>query len=257
MYPELFGFIDTYSVMILIGVLFCLWFLSLYLKKKNYPKQAIYAIELNAIVAILVGVVTGLLFQNLYDFIEKGSAYTWTWAMTFYGGLIGGVASFLIGYFAILRRKHFPMVSELLVIAPSCICIAHGIGRIGCFLAGCCYGKETDAWYGVRFPGMDHKVIPTNLFEAIFLIALALLLLILALKEKGIFNFGIYMVAYGVWRFIVEFWRGDHRGEFIGNLSPSQFWSIVLFVGGVAYFVIMGVLLAKGKAPKPKDHAAS
>lgn len=250
MYPSLFGIIDTYSLMILIGVVLCLWFLSMYLKKKEYPMKAIYSLQLNAIVAVLVGVVTGILFQNLYDAIEKGSEYHWTFAMTFYGGLIGGVISFLVGYFAILRRKYFPMVQDLLVIAPACITIAHGLGRIGCFLAGCCYGKQTDAWYGVLFPGMTHKVIPTNLFEAIFLIILALILLFLALKGKGAFNFGIYMIAYGIWRYVIEEFRGDDRGSFVGSISPSQFWSIVMFVGGIAFIAVMTVLINKKKKEK-------
>lgn len=248
MYPSLFGFIDTYSIAILIGVILCLWFLSIYLKRKKFPMKAIYSLQLNAIVAILTGIITAILFQNLYDLIEKGSEYHWTFAMTFYGGLIGGVISFLIGYFGIIRRKYFPMVKDLLIIAPACIAIAHGFGRIGCFLAGCCYGKETDAWFGILFPGMTHKVIPTNLFEAIFLILLALFLLFLALKGKGVFNFGIYMTTYGVWRFIIEFFRGDDRGSFIGNLTPSQFWSVVLFIGGIAYFIVIGVLLHKDKS---------
>lgn len=248
MYPSLFGFIDTYSIAILIGVILCLWFLSIYLQRKKFPMKAIYSLQLNAIVAILVGIITAILFQNLYDLIAKGSEYHWTFAMTFYGGLIGGVISFLIGYFGIIRRKYFPMVKDLLIIAPACITIAHGFGRIGCFLAGCCYGKETDAWFGVLFPGMTQKVIPTNLFEAIFLILLALLLLFLALKRKGVFNFGIYMTTYGVWRFIIEFFRGDDRGSFIGSLTPSQFWSVVLFIGGIAYFIVMGVLLHKDKS---------
>ena len=250
MYPNLFGFIDTYSLSILVGVLFCLWFLHLFLKRKDYPKKAILSLQLNAIVAILVGIVTGILFQNLYDLIEKGSKYQWTFAMTFYGGLIGGVISFLVGYFGVIRRRYFPMVKELLVIAPACITIAHGFGRIGCFLAGCCYGKETDAWYGVLFPGMSHKVIPTNLFEALFLIVLSLILLFLALKGIGKLNFGIYMISYGVWRYVIEEFRGDHRGSFIGSITPSQFWSIVMVVGGVAFVAVMTILeLRKKKNP--------
>ena len=105
MYPNLFGFIDTYSLSILVGVLFCLWFLHLFLKRKDYPRKAILSLQLNAIGAILVGIVTGILFQNLYDLIEKGSEYQWTFAMTFYGGLIGGVISFLVGYFGGENQK--------------------------------------------------------------------------------------------------------------------------------------------------------
>jgi phosphatidylglycerol:prolipoprotein diacylglycerol transferase len=67
-------------------------------------------------------------------------------------------------------KKFYPNNSllDLLPIAPPCITVAHGFGRIGCFLAGCCYGKVTDSIFGVTFPGMTHAVYPTQLFEALF-----------------------------------------------------------------------------------------
>jgi phosphatidylglycerol:prolipoprotein diacylglycerol transferase len=198
--------------------------------------------------SIVVGILNAVLFQNPYDFIQSPSTYKWTWAMTFYGGLIGGVGFFLLLYFLWVRKKWGPCMEHLFSIAPACIAVAHAFGRIGCFLDGCCYGIESDAWYALKFPDLPNKVLPTQLWEAIFLFFLFGVLLALALLKKGRFNFTIYMIAYGIWRFTIEFWRGDHRGSLIPGLSPSQFWSIILIAGGIAFLVIQ--ILRKKQEPK-------
>ena len=133
-------------------------------------------------------------------------------------------------------------MKEILKIAPAAICLGHGIGRLGCFLNGCCYGIETDAWFGVMFPGHSHKVVPTQLLEMTFLLLLAVLLFIFAVKNVTNYNFVIYMAGYGAFRFLIEFIRGDERGELPG-LSPSQYWCIVLVLGAVAtYFLFKKVI---------------
>jgi phosphatidylglycerol:prolipoprotein diacylglycerol transferase len=250
MLPKL-GFIDMYSLMILIGIVMCFVYLEIYYRKKKVSRLLISYFELDAVVAIILGFVFANLFQNLYNFIENPSSFSWSWAMTFYGGLIGGVSFFLLGYFLFIKKKYGPQMHDFLIIAPACITVAHGFGRIGCFCAGCCYGIETDSWLGVTFPGMTHKVFPTNLFEAIFLLVLSLVLLFLALKKNCIYNMPIYMMSYGAWRFGIEFIRGDHRGSFVGSLSPSQFWSILLFVAGVIYLIYL--LIKKNRLPKEKS----
>lgn len=227
------GFIDTYALMIVIGVIMSFVFLHLYYGKKR--KSTLTTIELNALFAIIIGIVFANIFQNIYDYIDHPNSFSWSWGLTFYGGLIGGAGSFLLLYFFVFKKKYGSYLEELLIVAPSSIAIAHGIGRIGCFLAGCCYGKETNSWLGVYFPHVYEKVLPTNLFEAIFLILLASVLLFLAIKYRFKYNFAIYMISYGIWRFIIEYFRGDYRGSFIGNISPSQFWSIILVIGGIIY----------------------
>lgn len=247
MFPK-FGPFDSYSIMILIGIVMCFVYLEIYYRARKLDRFLLSAIEINGVIAIIVGVVFSVLFQNLYDFIENPSAYSWTWAMTFYGGLIGGVLSFLGGYFLFIKKKFGPQMKDLLVIAPASITIAHGIGRIGCFLAGCCYGKLTDSWLGVDFPGIG-KRYPTNLFEAIFLILLSVALLLLAIKKNFQYNTPIYLISYGVWRFLIEYLRDDHRGDFVMGLTPSQFWSIVMVFAGIAYIFLYRHLVKK-KASK-------
>ena len=126
----------------------------------------------------------------------------------------------------------------ILIIAPACITLAHALGRIGCFLSGCCYGIETDAAHGVLFPGMDHYVIPTQIFESIYLFCLSAALVGFAFKYNFYYSFVIYAVFYGIFRFIIEFFRGDERGQLAG-LSPSQYWCILLILGAFPLYLLL------------------
>ena len=88
------------------------------------------------------------------------------------------------------------------------------------------------------------KVVPVQLFEAIFLFVLAAAVIVLYLKNKP-FEMPIYLIGYGVWRFIIEFYRTDDRGtSFIPGLSPSQTTAIFLVAGGIA-IVALGLFLRK------------
>ncbi len=247
MFPKIWIF-DSYSVMLLIGIVSAFLLVELFGKRKKVSRALITEVELTGALSIAAGLAGAVLMQNLYDLIEKGGEYTWTWAMTFYGGLLFGVGAFFLLYFLwIKKRRGACMVSFILPLAPSCIALAQAFGRIGCFLAGCCYGRETNSWIGVTFPGMDHKVIPTNLMEAVFLFVLAGALLWIGLSKKEKWGFPAYLLGYGIWRFVIEFYRGDHRGSFIPGLSPSQFWSIVMFVLGIGYIVFL-ILYPRHKA---------
>ena len=235
MLPKI-GIFDSYSLMLLLGLASVFGIVEFLGHKKKLNRLLLSFVEIGGAIAVAFGLLGALLTQNLYDLIEKGSAYTWTWAMTFYGGLLFGVPAFLLFYFFCIRKKFGPcMESFILILAPVSIASAQGFGRIGCFLAGCCYGRQTTSWIGVSFPGVEGKVIPTNLLEAIFLLLLAIGLLALALSKWAKWCFPVYLFSYSIWRFVIEFFRGDHRGNFIPGISPSQFWSIVMFLIGIGY----------------------
>ena len=140
---------------------------------------------------------------------------------------------------------HKARLVDMISIAPCCILIAHAFGRVGCFFAGCCYGKPTDSFLGVQFPGMSQKVHPTQLYEAIFLFALFTLCYLLYWKKNFKHNLSLYLVVYGIFRFCIEYLRGDDRGQLIGMISPSQFWSILMIVGGVAVYFLLEWLFKK------------
>lgn len=124
--------------------------------------------------------------------------------------------------------------------APS-IALAQGFGRIGCFLAGCCYGRETELWFGVVFPPNPFapagvKLLPTQLFSSAGDFVLASVLLWFAKRARHRGDVGaLYMLLYGVGRFVLEFFRWDERGS-VGALSTSQAISLVIVAGAFLLF---------------------
>lgn len=251
MAPRLFGFIESYALMLGLGIFAALFLFEFYFRKVlKVPSGKMFYLEIPLLVAIAVGLAGAYLTQNLYDFIQDPAHYSWNWSLTFYGGLLFGVPTFLLLYF-LWGKKHYPNgLWTILLVAPSSIALAHGLGRIGCFLGGCCYGRHTDAWYGVHFETTADKVIPTNLFEAIFLLLLFGILLFLLLKWKTPFGMPIYMISYGIWRFLIEYIRDDYRGSFIPGLTPSQFWSILAVVFGIIYIIVLVLMKKKDRFPK-------
>lgn len=246
MLPKI-GFIDTYAVCLIIGFFSAILFVEIYFRVNKIDKRLMTSFELLAVISFIMGICFANIFQNLYDLIQDPKHFSWSFNFTFYGGLLGGVITFMLGYIIFIRRIYYPCFGHVVIIAPAAIAIGHAFGRIGCFMHGCCYGKVTDAWYGIKFTTTATKVVPINLFEAILLFILAALLFVLALKKLGYFNFPIYMIVYAVWRFIIEYFRGDYRGSFVPGLSPSQFWSILLFIGGIVYLVLAIIYKSKGR----------
>ena len=246
MLPDtILGFFHMYGLMIAVGILACFGVLFRFGKKRKIEERFIDFIFYNAIVAIILGFGSAALFQATYNYIENPSAgFNFEGGITFIGGLIGGIVSFLVGY-AIFRKRYKARLVDMISIAPCCILIAHAFGRVGCFFAGCCYGKPTDSFLGVQFPGMSQKVHPTQLYEAIFLFALFTLCYLLYWKKNFKHNLSLYLVVYGIFRFCIEYLRGDDRGQLIGMISPSQFWSILMIVGGVAVYFLLEWLFKK------------
>lgn len=236
---------DAYPFIIMAGVILALVIIDFYFRKKNLKKGMSTDYEILFTVAAGFGFIFAILFQNLYDFIEKGDKYQWTWAMTFFGGLIGGVVTFLIGQRLFLHKKYKNSMVPVSIICGGAIPLTHAIGRIACTIDGCCYGKVIEEgspfyWMGIEFattPGV--KVYPTQLWEAIFLLILSTILIVVAFKKDTLITLPIYCIAYGIFRFLIEFVRGDHRGSFIPGLTPSQFWALLLLVGGVIYLAIL------------------
>lgn len=247
---NIFGLsIDLYIICFLVGVIVCLVFTILAMKKTGYSSTARDTIIMIGIFAIIIGLLSASLFQAIYN-LAAGKGFTFE-GMTFIGGLIGGVISFVGIYFLYvyvinprLKEKSFfkadmnKGIWYLLRIAPISITIAHGFGRIGCLFAGCCHGKVTDEWYGIWNAEVGAKTVPIPLYEAIFLFVLSALMIVLLFRLDFKYNMTLYLISYGIWRFVIEYFRADYRGDFIPGLSPSQFWSIVMVIGGIAIFFL-------------------
>ena len=268
MYPyPLITFLDgsgisLYEIFIVVGVIAAIVLFRILADRRNLPAKLQNLILIGAVVSFIVGYFFAVLFQAIYDIAERGAfIIDKNTGATFYGGFIGGAACMLLIYFIggyLLFKKqnneHLRWFPSFVNIAAACVPLAHGFGRIGCLFGGCCYGMETDAWFGIPMDigTMDHvyvKVVPTQLFEAIFLFALAAFLIWRNWKGKG-FCLPTYLIGYGVWRFLIEYLRDDDRGQtFLSFLTPSQLTAVVLVLIGcaliAAYFIIVH---KKGKA---------
>lgn len=217
--------------------------------------DAFYA-ALFAIVGLLIGakllyIITDFksfsaLVRQVGVFKAVGASRT---GFVFYGGAIGAAAGLLI-YCRAFKAPLFPMLDTLVPGVP----LAHGVGRIGCFCAGCCWGMRYDGPLAVVFPNnpistapYGVKLFPIQLFESgfNFLLFIGLMLLARRPRRRGIIC-GTYICAYSAARFMFEFLRGDDlRGVFWG-LSTSQIISAVFFPVG-AVLLIAGLRPSKSK----------
>ncbi len=239
----LFWNVHMYGIMVAVGILGTFIVLYLYSKIKKVDVKFTDFAFYNGIASIVVGFGSASLFQSVYNYIENPEAgFRFTGSITFIGGLIGGVLCFITVYL-IFRRKFTTKLYQVVSIYPCCIIIAHAFGRIGCFFAGCCYGKPTDSFLGVKFPRIPYEVHPTQLYEAAFLFILFSVCSYLVLKKDFKHNLSLYLIMYGIFRFFIEFLRDDDRGELIGVISPSQFWSILMVVAGIILVFFMRHLL--------------
>ena len=247
MYPyEIIFGMDLYSILIAVGVIVCMVFIRLQADWRGLKAKLQNLVLFNTIAAVVLGYGAAVLLQAFYNYMAKGKfEIVNSTGSTFYGGLIGGTAMFIIIYFVAGRflypdgyhARNFRTVSDL---APAAITVAHGFGRLGCLMAGCCYGAKCDAWYCVEMVNLGYKVVPVQLFEALFLFGLSAVLLILFKKGKK-YEMPIYMMTYAVWRFVAELMRNDYRGATVVDfLTPSQFISVLLLAGGL---ILLGIEL--------------
>ena len=263
MYPYAVAFgMSFYDICLVIAVILALFMADRMGIMRGFSVKLQKVVIIALVEAIVVGFVGAVLFQAVYNAVETGKfvidAGT---GMTFYGGLIFGVAGFLAAWFGlgkVMCKSDEPVqkFGAMADIAACLVPLAHGIGRIGCFTAGCCHGAPTDAWYGVTMHTESGwmKVVPVQLYEALFLFALSGVLLWLFYKKFGKENQGrfpllpIYAIVYGIWRFFIEYARADDRGaSLVPFWSPSQLVAILMMLAGVAYLLVWDYWKRKSK----------
>jgi len=245
MHPYLIIFnriaIPMYNLMIGVGTIFGFLVLDSEIKKRDIS----YSLELKYYTSLIFAGLAGVLGAKIFELIYHGQKITL--ANIFYGGFtfLGGVISAIIILSIFSLFFSFSFFEFLNILSPS-LAIAHSFGRMGCFFAGCCYGIPTETFWGIKFPEFSLPVRelkttlpihPTQLYETV-LELLLFLILIKAIKFK--FRFASYLIIYGLFRFFIEFLRGDDRGTFIiKTLSPSQFISVIMVLFGTVIIVII------------------
>ncbi len=200
-------------------------------------EAGLYALQ-SLIVAMAAGLPAAIFADSLFKWWETGEfAIRGT---TFYGGLVFGCLLWSVLLF--IGRRRIGAVSQWFDTLAPAIPAGHAIGRVGCFLGGCCYGSPTDLSIGVVFPkgSLPYEAYgttplhPTQLYEAAFL--LILFVVLVTMPREG--AFARYLVLYGMGRFFIEFLRADDRGTVpLLPFSPAQALSLLLILIGTAVLV--------------------
>ena len=242
MFPELFKIgpltIYSYGAMVVLGIIFAYLVSLQEAVRKNIDKKIFSDLIFWSLVWGFLGARLVYILVEFRSFLADPLALLFSRAgFVFYGGIIFGLGAL----FFLTRKYSLPFYRVTDCFALS-VPLAHALGRIGCFLYGCCYGKATDSWAGVLFPPDSPagwagvKVIPVQLISALSLFFLFFLLFALRkrLRPDGMMTV-FYLSFYSVFRFIIEFFRGDPRG-FLGGFSLAQWISLLMLI-------LSGVLL--------------
>jgi phosphatidylglycerol:prolipoprotein diacylglycerol transferase len=252
--------LHTYGVLLATAFLAGLWVVARQAKRAGLDPGRVTDMAVWVLIAGLVGAKALLLAvdwrfysrnpRELLGIFQSGGV--------FYGGLVAGI---LVAWFY-ARRYQLPAWPTADVLAPGVV-LGQAIGRLGCFSAGCCWGKPTHLPWAVTFTDlnaarqvgtpMDIPLHPSQLYESLaaFLIFFFLLWLAPRKSFQGQVTLA-YIALYSAVRFTLEFWRGDAvRGLWLrGTLSTSQILSIVLLLAAVALFAQL-----RGRTAEPKPVA--
>lgn len=229
--------IHGYGLMIAIGIIAALTAGIFLAKRKGINPDELYNLTF---IAVIGGFMCAKILYCIVEwktFIDEPLKTLGSDGFVVYGGIIGG--TLLCGLYC--RFKKLSFLKYFDVVLPS-VAIAQGFGRIGCFLAGCCYGRETDSFVGITFKNSNYapnnvSLIPTQLFSSAGCFLMAAVLFFYARKKRIDGRTGaLYLIFYSIGRSVIEIFRNDFRGE-IGVLSTSQFISIFILLSGIVMFI--------------------
>jgi phosphatidylglycerol:prolipoprotein diacylglycerol transferase len=262
MFPKLISigsfYIPTYGVLVALGFLAGLWVTLHLTRRRGFPPEKITNL---AIYCAMAGIIGAKLFMFLFDLgdymRDPGQIFTLQTlqaAGVFHGGFLA--ALLVAGLY--IRKQQLPVLGTMDVFAPG-IAIGQAIGRLGCFAAGCCWGKECDLPWGVRFRSdfaapvpLDKALHPVQLYEsAADLIIFAILFRRATQRHPAGQVIGLYMVLYSAARFVIEFFR-EHEQSLVGPFSLTQWIALGVFAAGGAI-----LLVGRQDAPLPSPKTKS
>ena len=258
MHPILFDFgsftLYTYGVLLAAAYLAGLQFAVVMARTRGLDRQRVLDLGIWIIVGALAGAKLLLLVTDFHQYTQNPRALLdlVRSAGVFYGGLIAAVAL----AFVYMWRHRMPLWTTTDAFAPG-IALGHAVGRLGCLMAGCCFGRPTSVPWAITFHNpaaslnsdtpLGVPLHPTQLYEAGA--ELIILGVLLWLERRGRpfpgRTFWSYVLLYAVARFVIEFYRGDPRGT-VGIFSTSQFLSLLL----APLAVVMLVLLSRRDDPR-------
>lgn len=236
MYPYIQFTLPSYSVLAAAGAVMVLIFLFFRTDKfgvnfKDFLAMFVVCAVFGAIgsravfiISRIPWLITNLSVENVLKTVLGGG-------FVYYGGLFGVLLGILV-YCKLLNLESGPVYN---MVAPA-IPLFHIFGRIGCFLAGCCYGFLLPT--PITIGGMVIDRFPTQIIEAAFNLMLFLAIYLLQKKFIRVKWMRVYLISYAVFRFLIEFTRGDDLRGFFFALSTSQIISLFILAGCVISFFL-------------------
>jgi phosphatidylglycerol:prolipoprotein diacylglycerol transferase len=239
MYPILFEIGDwpvyAYGVLLAVAYLVALQLAVYRARQRGLDGTKIMDLGIYLIIAALVGAKLMLVVVDFKYFVRQPAELL---SLVRAGGVFyGGLIAALVVALWLVRRYGFSIWTAADLFAPG-IALGHVIGRLGCLLAGCCYGRPTSMPWGITFSNpvsaanvgtpLGIPLHPTQLYDAGAELLILLILLVTERRGRAFpgRTFWLYMLLYGISRFVIEFYRGDDRGMMWG-LSTSQIVSVV------------------------------
>ncbi len=244
--------VRSYGVMIALGMaagVALAWFLAG--KRGRYREDVLNV----AFYALLAGLLGARLWEVVFDLDYYGRHLAeipalWQGGLSVQGGIAGGLLAVVV----YSRKNRVPFWEFGDILAPGVI-LGQAVGRVGCYLNGCCYGLPTDSAWGVVYPpGTDAFIaygstplIPTVLFEAGWDLAVMALLIILLFSRKPFHGFiaTLYFALYAVGRIFLEFYRADSL--IIWGLKAAQATSLATLLAALAVMLYLWRLETGGR----------
>ena len=238
--------IPTYGILVALGFLAGIWLTTRLARRVNITSETVLNLGVFCALAGIVGA-KALMIAMGPEYrehpMEIFTMATLQSAGIFYGGLIAALLA-AIWY---MRRNHLPYLLTADQFAPG-VALGHGIGRLGCFAAGCCWGRPANVPWAVTFTNPDAVIAadrlgiplhPTQLYEALaeWIISCILILFLLRPHKNGQI-LGLYLALYGVARLTVEFYREHDFSNPLGlGLSLEQWIAVALAIVGIGLYV--------------------
>ncbi len=242
--------VHSYGLLIAIGIILAVIIAMKRAKRRGLVADEVLNIAIIIVICGFLGAKILFVLENFKQFLISPMSVIGSSGFVVYGGICIGLFC-VFAYCRWIRKVSFLRYVDLVF---PCVALGQAFGRLGCFMAGCCYGRETTAWWGVTFPEGSFApagvpLIPTQLISAAgdFVIFLVLLWFTKKAKKVGDVT-ALYLLLYGAGRFCVEFLRQNEQGG-IGPLTTAQCFSICFIAAAGVLFML------NRKMPYSADYA--
>jgi len=242
MFPILFHLgpitLHTYGLLVAFGFLAAFSYATAEFDRLGLPVRMLDHLVLYLMLSGIVGArIFYFVFEGWDEFLAHPLSFfrIWEGGLVYFGGVVVGLLALAI--YARFHELPFILLSDAFS-AP--LLLGHAIGRLGCFAAGCCFGKPTTSFFHVVYSNPDSlaplnvPLYPTQIYESLGTLALFLGAWGLGKRSPklGVIT-SYYLLGYGLLRFFLEFLRGDDRGTFVHGFSPAQIIALIMMGAGV------------------------